>query len=171
MMNFDDAAVTASSAQLEQTAPTPSKCVTAAASHPALVLPLLQTPPARQRLFAQQPVQEPPGHTAQTGAPRRLGRAEMHAAREQMTQWGVRVSGIHGDMRSPQRSQTAGGLNLRSRFLRSRFLRPRFAGPAGPMEGFMKGASDALEDGGLDSAGFRERGESQAGIPEKVLNR
>jgi hypothetical protein len=89
------------------------------------------------------------------------GNHTMREAKRRGNQLGVRVSGIHGAPQSLQRLQAAGGLHPIS----------SFAWPAGQMDGFMEGASGALEDGGLGSTSFLERGRRQAEIPEKVLNR
>jgi hypothetical protein len=85
----------------------------------------------------------------------------MQAAREQIMQLGVRVNGIHGSLQSLQRSM-GGGLNLNAKFTE----------PAGLMDGYMKGAADALNDHDLDSAkNFMEKAERQVVILEKLLNR
>jgi eukaryotic-like serine/threonine-protein kinase len=110
---------------------------------------------------AQEPVQQPAAQPAQAAAPPAgPSRAEMQAAREEMMQVGNRQNGIHGSLQSLQRSM--GGMNLSSKFTE----------PAGLMDGYMKAASDALNDHDLDSAkSFLEKAERQVVILEKLLNR
>lgn len=77
-----------------------------------------------------------------------------------MMQLGVRVTGIKGSLQSLQRSM--GSMNLSSKFTE----------PAGLMDGYMKGATDALNDHDVDSAkSFMEKAERQVVILEKLLNR
>jgi len=156
-------------AQQAQTAPSPSKRVTAA-SHPATVLPQSpqqQLQPAMQQPAMQQPVQQPaqqsPAPPAQASAPPPgPSRAELQTAREQMMQLGVRANGINNSLQTLQRSQQASGLNLSSKFTE----------PQGLMNGYLKGATDALNDHDLDSAkSFLEKADRQAAILEKLLNR
>jgi len=74
----------------------------------------------------------------------------------------VRVNGIHGSLQSMQRSMASSGLNLSS----------KFTDPAGLMDGYMKGASDALNDHDPDSAkSFLDKAERQVMILEKLFNR
>jgi serine/threonine-protein kinase len=158
--------------QPAQTAPSPTKRTTVA-SHPTPALlqpPQLQTQTAVQQPIPQQPVQQPVQQPAQQATvqpqaqaaapPPGPSRAEMQAAREQMMQLGVRVTGIKGSLQSLQRSM--GNMNLSSKFTE----------PAGLMDGYMKGATDALNDHDLDSAkSFMEKAERQVVILEKLLNR
>jgi eukaryotic-like serine/threonine-protein kinase len=162
--------------QQPQTAPSPTKRTTVA-SHPQPALlqpPQVQTQTAAQQSNPQQPVQQPVQQPAQQPAqqatvqpqaqaaapPPGPSRAEMQAAREQMMQLGVRVTGIKGSLQSLQRSM--GNMNLNSKFTE----------PAGLMDGYMKGATDALNDHDVDSAkSFMEKAERQVVILEKLLNR
>jgi hypothetical protein len=51
-------------------------------------------------------------------------------------------------------------------------VRSKFTEPAGLMDGYMKGAADALSDRDLDSAkSFLEKAERQVIILEKLFNR
>jgi eukaryotic-like serine/threonine-protein kinase len=151
-------------AQPTQTAPSKTKPATVA-SHPQPAL--LQPPQVQTQTAVQQPIPQQPAQQAtvqpqaQAAAPiPGPSRAEMQAAREQMMQLGVRVNGIHGSLQSLQRSM--GNMNLSSKFTE----------PAGLMDGYMKGATDALNDHDLDSAkSFLEKAERQVVILEKLLNR
>jgi serine/threonine protein kinase len=159
-------------AQPTQTAPSKTKPATVA-SHPTPALlqpPQVQTQTAVQQPIPQQPAQQPVQQPAQQATvqpqaqaaapPPGPSRAEMQAAREQMMQLGVRVNGIKGSLQSMQRSM--GNMNLSSKFTE----------PAGLMDGYMKGATDALNDHDLDSAkSFMEKAERQVVILEKLLNR
>jgi serine/threonine protein kinase len=154
-------------AQPTQTAPSKTKPATVA-SHPQPAL--LQPPQVQTQTAVQQPTQQPVQQPAQQATappqaqaaapPAGPSRAEMQAAREQMMQLGVRVTGIKGSLQSLQRSM--GNMNLSSKFTE----------PAGLMDGYMKGAADALNDHDVDSAkSFMEKAERQVVILEKLLNR
>jgi hypothetical protein len=158
-------AVDQPAASQPQPAPQTQTSKRTAASHPPPVL--LQSPlqqqaqPAVQQPVVQQPVvQQPVQQPVQP--PAGPSRAELQAAREEMMQLGVRANGIRGSLQSLQRSQAASGLNLSS----------KFTDPEGLMDGYLKGAADALRDGDLDSAkSFLEKAERQVQILEKLLNR
>ena len=138
----------------------------ASEARPALQQPVVQQPIQQP---AQQPAQEPaPQPTVQQPPPPAAApppdpsRAAMQAARERMMQLTVRVNGIHGSLQSMQRSMASSGLNLSS----------KFTDPAGLMDGYMKGASDALNDHDPDSAkSFLDKAERQVMILEKLFNR
>jgi serine/threonine protein kinase len=158
------AAAQAQTAQSTQTAPSKTKSATAASHPPPALLqpPQVQTQTAVQQPTPQQPLAQPVEQTQPQAAapPPGPSRAEMQAAREQMMQLGVRVTGIKGSLQSLQRSM--GNMNLSSKFTE----------PAGLMDGYMKGANDALSDHDLDSAkSFMEKAERQIVILEKLLNR
>jgi serine/threonine-protein kinase len=128
----------------------------------------LQTQPTASKrvgrpLVVQKPVQHPTDQPTQSATPvPGPSREELEVVREQIMQLDVRANGIRGSLDSLQRSESASGLNLSS----------RFTGPAGLMDGYMKRASDALRDGNPDSAkGFLEKAERQVEILEKLFNR
>jgi hypothetical protein len=155
--------------QQAQTPPAPSKRVTVASRPQNLPQAQTQTTvqqPAQepvQQPAQQQPVQQPIQQPAQAVAPPPgPSRAEMQAAREQMMQLENRANGINTSLQSLQRSQQASGLNLSS----------KFTDPQGLMNGYIKGAADALNDHDPDSAkSFLEKAERQVAILEKLLNR
>jgi hypothetical protein len=144
-VNFDYAAVTTGWAQLLWSAQPATQRTQSAVEQPN----------------APQPGQQPHDQPDKNAAPPGPSPTEMPTAREQMMQLSVRIDGIHGAPQTLQRSQ-AGGHNLRS----------RFAEPASRMDGYIKGASDDPEDGGLALAkGFLEKAGRRVETPEKALNR
>jgi serine/threonine-protein kinase len=131
----------------------------AQAATPQTTMPQTTAPQPVSQQPMQQPVQQAPAQPA--APPPGPSRAEMSSAREQMMQLQNRANGIHTSLQSLQRSM-GGGLNLSSKFTE----------PAGLMDGYLKGAADALSDRDLDSAkSFMEKAERQAAILEKLLNR
>ncbi len=138
----------------------PANAPAAAAS-----VPPVHAEPARvTQSLPQQPAQQqmaPAAHTA-SPPPAAPNRAELQAARERYVQLDARASGIRQSLQTLQRSQAASGLNLSSRFTE----------PAGLMDSYMRGASDALREGDIASAkDFTDKAERQVEALEKLLNR
>lgn len=125
--------------------------------------PQQQAQQAPQQVTQQappQPAAQPQQTTPQP--PAGPSRAEMQAARERYAQLNARATGIRGSLQSLQRSQSASGFNLSSRFTE----------PASLMDSFMQGASDAIHASDPDSAkDLMNKAERQIETLEKLLNR
>jgi hypothetical protein len=103
----------------------------------------------------QQPVQQP-------AAPTGPSRAELQQAREHIAMLGVRASGVHTSLQSLQRSQAAGGMNLRGDMQEASNL----------MTSYLNGADAALNAGDVEqSRSFADKAERQLEKLEKFLNR
>jgi hypothetical protein len=134
-----------------QVTPPPASPVSAAPQTPAQQV---AAPPAQAT--------PPPPQAAPVTAPPAPSRAELQETREQLVMLNARVTGIHTSLASLQRSQAAGGLNLRGDIQTAASL----------MDSFMQGANAALSAGDLPSAkSFLEKAEIQVERLEKFLNR
>jgi eukaryotic-like serine/threonine-protein kinase len=116
----------------------------------------VQSPAPAQQRPVQQPVPQQPA------APAGPGRAELQQAREHIAMLGVRASGVRTSLQSLQRSQAAGGMNLRGDMQEASNL----------MTSYLNGADAALNAGDVEqSRSFADKAERQLEKLEKFLNR
>jgi eukaryotic-like serine/threonine-protein kinase len=89
-------------------------------------------------------------------------RAELMDAREKLAILDNRAQGIRGTLSRMERSQAASGYGLGS----------QYTGPAGLMDSYLRGASDALNAGDVAAARrFLEKAEPPMSALEKLLNK
>lgn len=116
--------------------------------------PVTQAPPIQQAA--------PPAAPQQRTAEPAVNRAALQDAREDLMKLNARAGGVRASLQSLQRSQAAGGLNLRGDMQEASTM----------MESYLKGATEALNAGDLPAAkSFMDRGERQLERLEKFLNR
>lgn len=91
-----------------------------------------------------------------------VNRAELQETREQIVMLGARANAVHQSLQTLQRTQAAGGLNLRGDMVEASSL----------MDSYLQGANAALNAGDVASAkSFLGKAESQVERLEKFLNR
>jgi serine/threonine-protein kinase len=129
--------------------------------HSAVAAPQPVSQPAAQPVQTQPPVAAPVV-AAEPPAPVGPSRAEMQAAREQLSMLRVRSSTVRSGLQSLQRSQAASGLNLRGDMQEANSL----------MTTYLDGAANALNDGDPTQANsFMQKAERQIEKLEKFLGR
>jgi eukaryotic-like serine/threonine-protein kinase len=116
----------------------------------------------------QAPPQAPAQSPQQAAAPAQpdpviaARRAELMDAREKLAILDNRAQGIRGTLSRMERSQAASGYGLGS----------QYTGPAGLMDSYLRGASDALNAGDVAAARrFLEKAEPPMSALEKLLNK
>jgi serine/threonine protein kinase len=120
-----------------------------------------QQPQVQQAAPTQQPAAQQPS-AQQPAAPAGPSRAELQEVREKLVQMDNRAQGIHGTLRNLQRAQEAQGFGLGS----------QYTGPAGLMDTYLRGASDALNAGDPASARrFLDKAEPPMSALERLLNK
>jgi eukaryotic-like serine/threonine-protein kinase len=154
--------------------PKPARTPAPASSQNAAVhQPNLQPAAASTSQLTAQPISQPtaqpmqtqppapqPAVAAQPPAPTGPSRAELQAAREQLSLLGVRSASIRTSLQSLQRSQAASGLNLRGDMQEASNL----------MNTYLDGANAALRDGDTaQAASFMQKAERQIEKLEKFL--
>jgi len=129
-------------------------------SAPPQVVPQQQAPP--QQAPAQQPAAQQVAPPQQQAAPAGPSRAELQEVREKLVLMDNRAQSIHGTLNNLQRAQQAQGFGLGS----------QYTGPAGLMDSYLRGASDALNAGDPASARrFLDKAEPPMSALERLLNK